>query len=282
MASAEDRQLVPTARTRWQWDLLTGVSKHSHVLRERSGWSPMQLALVICNKTPSWQHTTNTFLLNESPTLSLERTVQPDTGALNTVQRPCRGWEVHGKTLQKCRWNNLLISPKSLSLQPRHGFCIGGLTTPQLLDGFIRSRSSLLRWTACISWTWDLHPTAPSHPKGWEHLSCWTASKASPKRSSVKWQAWWTAAGDLPRTPIELSGLHPGNRKQEPVRGLALLFYRLLCISNQSLTSSNLSWTSEYTITGGSQNPKYPNSQVWVKTNLNAFPPPPNYITITN
>lgn len=243
-SSAVDRQLVPIAGTRWQWDLPTGVSKHSHVLRKRSGWSLMQLTLVICNKTPSWQHTTNTFLLNESPTLSLEHTVQPETAALNTVQRCCRGWEVHGKTLQKCRWNNLLNSPKSLILQPRHSFCIGALTTPQLLDGFIPSRSSLPHWAACTNWTWDLHHPAPSHSKRWEQLSCWTASKAPPKQSSVKWQAWWTAAGSLPRTPIELGGLHPGNGKQETARGLDLLFYHLLCISNQSLSSSNLSQTS--------------------------------------
>lgn len=65
------QQLVPRAGTRWQQNL-TAVSKHSHVLREESGWSLLQLTLIICNKTPSWQHTSNTFLLNESLTLSLE------------------------------------------------------------------------------------------------------------------------------------------------------------------------------------------------------------------
>lgn len=63
------QQLVPTAGAGWQQNP-TAVSKH--VLREESGWSLLQLTLIICNKTPSWQHTSNTFLLNESLTLSLE------------------------------------------------------------------------------------------------------------------------------------------------------------------------------------------------------------------
>lgn len=278
MVSAGDGALVPTAGTRWPWELLTGVSKHSHALRERPGWSLMQLTLVICNETLSWQHTTNTFLLNESPTLSLERSVQPDTAALNTLQRPCRGWEAPGKTQQKRRWNNLHVSPKSLGLQRSHGFCAGGLTTSRLLHGVFIARSSLPRWTTC--WTWDLHPHTHPIPKDGN-----TSLVELHAKAPESWALWDHKLGEA------LLEIHPGPHwaQQFTLRGreagasqrFSFLLYHLLCISNSSLTSSNLSRTSRYTLTDGSQHQKYPNSQVWVKTHSNAFSPPPNYITIT-
>lgn len=185
--SAGDRELVPTAGTRWPWDLLTGVSKHSHVLRERPGWSLMHLTLVICNKTLSWQHTTNTFLLNESPTLSLEHSVQPDTAALNTLQRPCRGRHL-GKPSRS-------VGETTSSFLPNPQF------TAQLwLLHWGFNHTMLAPWVLhCQSFPAPLNhlhhldlgpsPPYPSHPKGWEHLSCWAASKASPKLSSVRSQA---------------------------------------------------------------------------------------------
>lgn len=162
--------------------------------------------------------------------------------------------------------------PKSLSFQPRHSYHTDGLTTPPLLDGFVPSRSSLPHWTTCTSWTWDVQPLASSHPKGWEHVSCWTAPKAELCAMTSLVSCCWRCAQDPHRAPRFAPG--------EQEAGASPRFSSSVLLPavhwNQSWTSSNLPQISKYTITDGSQDQQYPNSQVWVKTNLDAFPPPPN------